>query len=245
DVVAVVAEGRRQGALTLAITNDPDSPLASATEHRLLLHTGPEHSVAATKTYTSSLTALALLSVALSRDLDRQTELDQLPQAVATALHLDGPAQAAAVRWRFATHCVVLGRGYNYATASEVALKLKELAYIAAEPYSPADFLHGPVALVQRDLPALIIAPSGAALDNVRELARDLRDAGAELLVISDDAELLALGQMALDLPGQVPEWLSPVTAAVAGQLLALHLAQTRGLDPDQPRRLHKVTRTH
>jgi len=245
DVVSVVTEGRRQGALTLAITNDPGSPLAAEVEYCLKLHAGPERSVAATKTYTASLAALALLAVSLARDTDRLTELARLPQTVAVALDLAGPAQAAATRWRFATQCVVLGRGYNYATAYEIALKLKELTYIAAEPYSPADFLHGPVAMVQRDLPALVIAPSGATLDDVQDLARDLRHAGAELLVISDDAALLSLGQIALDLPGNVPEWLSPVTTVVAGQLFALHLTLAKGLDPDRPRRLQKVTRTH
>jgi len=245
DVVAVVAEGRRQGALTLALTNDPASPLAAAAGHHLPLHAGPERSIAATKTYTASLAALALLAVALAGDKDRLAELARLPGLVSQTLHLDAAARAAATRWRFATRCVVLGRGYNYATAFEIALKLKELTYLAAEPYSPADFLHGPVAMVQRDLPALIIAPTGATLDNVRALTRDLREAGAELLVISDSEELLALGQVALGLPAGVPEWLSPITAVVAGQLFALHLTEARGLDPDRPRRLQKVTRTH
>ncbi len=244
DVVAVVAEGQRQGALTLAVVNDPDSPLAAAAGHRLLLHAGPERSVAATKTYTASLTALALLAASLAGAADRLAELAQLPGLVSQTLQLDAAARTAAIRWRFATRCVVLGRGYNYATAFEIALKLKELTYIAAEPYSPADFLHGPVAMVQRDLPALVIAPTGATLDNVRALAQELRDAGAELLVISDDGALLSLGQMALGLPGNVPEWLSPVTAVVAGQLFVLHLTEARGLDPDRPRRLQKVTRT-
>lgn len=245
DVVAVVAEGRRQGALTLALTNEPDSPLAAAAAHHLPLHAGPERSIAATKTYAASLTALALLAAGLAGAEDRLAELAQLPGLVSQTLHLDAAARAAATRWRFATRCVVLGRGYNYATAFEIALKLKELTYIAAEPYSPADFLHGPVAMVQRDLPTLVVAPSGATLDNVRALVQDLREAGAELLIISDSAELLAMGQVALGLPAGVPEWLSPVTAVVAGQLFALRLTEAKGLDPDRPRRLQKVTRTH
>jgi len=242
--VAVVAEGRQQGALTLAITNDLRSPLAAGVEYGLNLHAGPERSVAATKTYTASLTALAMLAASLAGDTGRLAELDGLPEAVAQTLALDKAAQATANRWRFADRCVVVGRGYNYATAYEVALKLKELTYIIAEPYSPADFLHGPVAMVERDFPALVVAPSGATLANVRALASDLRDAGAELLVISDAPDVLQLGQTSLALPGQVPEWLSPVTAAVAGQIFALHLAQAKGLDPDHPRRLEKVTRT-
>jgi glucosamine--fructose-6-phosphate aminotransferase (isomerizing) len=245
DIVAVVAEGRQQGALTLAITNDLRSPLAAEVEHCLELHAGPERSVAATKTYTASLTALAMLAASLAQDTNRLAQLDGLPEAVAQTLTLDQTAQATANRWRFADRCVVVGRGYNYATAFEIALKLKELTYLIAEPYSPADFLHGPVAMVERDFPALVVAPSGATLANVRALARDLRDAGAELLVISDVPAMLQLGQTSLALPDKVPEWLSPVTAAVAGQIFALHLAQAKGLDPDHPRGLQKVTRTH
>jgi glucosamine--fructose-6-phosphate aminotransferase (isomerizing) len=245
DIVAVVAEGRQQGALTLAITNDLHSPLAAEVEHCLELHAGPERSVAATKTYTTSLTALAMLAASLAEDTNRLAELDGLPEAVAQTLALDQTAQATANRWRFADRCVVVGRGYNYATAFEIALKLKELTYLIAEPYSPADFLHGPVAMVERDFPALVVAPSGATLANVRALARDLRDAGAELLAISDAPAMLQLGQTSLALPDKVPEWLTPVTAAVAGQIFALHLAQAKGLDPDRPRGLQKVTRTH
>jgi glucosamine--fructose-6-phosphate aminotransferase (isomerizing) len=245
DIVTVLTEGRRQGALTLAITNDLRSPLATEAEYGLNLHAGPELSVAATKTYTASLTALAMLAVNLAEDTDRLAELEGLPEAVAQTLALDKTAQATANRWRFADRCVVVGRGYNYATAYEIALKLKELTYIVAEPYSPADFLHGPVAMVERDFPALVIAPSGATLANVQALACDLRDAGAELLVISDAPAMLQLGQTSLALPDKVPEWLSPVTAAVAGQIFALRLAQAKGLDPDHPRGLQKVTRTH
>jgi glucosamine--fructose-6-phosphate aminotransferase (isomerizing) len=244
DIVAILAEARRQGALTLVITNAPRSPLASEVEYCLNLRAGPERSVAATKTYTASLTALGMLAASLADDATRLSELAGLPEAVAQALSLDEASQAAANRWRFADRCVVVGRGYNYATAYEIALKLKELTYIVAESYSPADFLHGPVAMVEPDFPALVVAPSGATLANVRALARDLRDAGAELLVISDDSNALQLAQTSLPLPDDVPEWLSPLTAVVAGQLFALHLTQAKGLEPDHPRGLKKVTRT-
>jgi glucosamine--fructose-6-phosphate aminotransferase (isomerizing) len=244
DIVAVLAEGRRQGALTLAITNDPHSPLANEVEYCLNLHAGPERSVAATKTYTASLTALGMLAASLADDTTWLSELAGLPEAVDQTLTLDEATRAAATRWRFADRCVVIGGGYNYATAYEIALKLKELTYMVAEPFSPADFLHGPVAMVERDFPALVVAPSGATLANVRTLAHELRGAGAELLVISDDSNALQLAQTRLSLPQGVPEWLSPLTAVVAGQLFALHLTQAKGLEPDHPRGLQKVTRT-
>jgi glucosamine--fructose-6-phosphate aminotransferase (isomerizing) len=185
-----------------------------------------------------------MLAASLADDTTRLSELAGLPEAVAQTLTLDEATRAAATRWRFADRCVVVGRGYNYATAYEIALKLKELTYIVAEPYSPADFLHGPVAMVERGFPAFVVAPSGATLANVRALARDLRGAGAELLVISDDSNALELAQTGLSLPEGVPEWLSPLTTVVAGQLFALHLTQAKGLEPDHPRGLQKVTRT-
>ena len=245
DIVGVIAEGRRQGCLTLAITNEPLSPLAQAADLVLDIRAGPEEAVAATKTYTAELMAVAMLSAALDGSPERWQELGRVPGWVAQSLALDDDLARMTPRYRYMQHCVVIGRGYNYATAFEWSLKLKELTYVVAEPYSSADFLHGPVAMVERDFPALVIAPSGAAQDYVRALAGALREAGAELLVLSDQAAARALGQIALPLPAGVPEWLSPVTVVVAGQLFAPHLALVKGLDPDRPRRIRKVTRTH
>ena len=139
---------------------------------------------------------------------------------------------------------VVIGRGYNYATAYELALKLKELTYTLVEPYSSADFLHGPLALVEQGFPAVVIAPSGVLLPDAHGLVSTLRELGADLLVISDDPAALAMADLPLPLPAGVPEWLSPLTAIVPGQLFALHLAAVRRLDVDRPRSLRKVTQT-
>ena len=244
DIVAVVAEGRRQGALTVAITNTPDSNLGLAAEHVLALHCGPERSVAATKTYTAELAAIALLSCALEGMGGRLEALHQVPEQVAQALALPNQVARAAERCRFMPSCVVIGRGYNYATAFELALKLKELTYTLAEPYSSADFVHGPLALVEHGFPAIVVAPSGVVLPEVLSFMSALRDREAELLVISDDPAALALAHLPLPLPAGVPEWLSPLTAIVPGQLFALHLAAARHLDPDHPRGLRKVTET-
>ena len=140
--------------------------------------------------------------------------------------------------------CIVVGRGYNYATASELALKLKELTYVMAAPYSAADFRHGPIATIVSGLPTLLLMPRGAAFDDILALAEELQQRGAELLVISEDPQALALAKTPLPLTAPVPEWLSPVTAIIPGQLLALHLAIARGLNLDVPRGLSKVTRT-
>jgi glucosamine--fructose-6-phosphate aminotransferase (isomerizing) len=245
DIVAVLAEGRKQGALTVAITNDNSSPLAHEAKHVINLNAGSEKSVASTKTYTSSLMVIAMLSAALADSSKSWDELRVMPEAVLQTLELDAAAIEAATRWRFADRCVVIGRGYNYATAFELALKIKELTYIIAEPYSPADLLHGPFAIVERDFPALVIAPHGVMLPNISHLLKELHQAGADTLIISDDDEIMELGDARLHLPYRVPEWLSPITAVIAGQLFAMRLTELKKLNIDQPRGLHKVTRTH
>jgi glucosamine--fructose-6-phosphate aminotransferase (isomerizing) len=141
--------------------------------------------------------------------------------------------------------CVVLGRGYHYATAREWALKLKELGYVLADPYSAADFLHGPLALIEAGFPALVVAPSGAtATDMGAIIERVGAELGASVLVVSDDADLRARGAWSIALPAGIPEWLMPIVAIVPGQLHALHVTLAKGRDPDSPRSIGKVTRT-
>jgi len=244
DIVAVLAEGRRQGVPTLAITNSPDSPLAAQADYILETHAGEERSVAATKTYTSQLLALGLLVAGWIGDPGLFADLAAIPSAMRLTLGLEEAIRSAVPRYQRADRAIVLGRGYNYATAFEIALKLKETCYLAAEPYSPADFLHGPVALVEAGFPAIVIAPAGAVAGDLTRFAADLRDRGASLLMISDRPEALALADLPLRLPEIRSEWTSPLVAILPGQLLALHLAQSRGHDPDRPRGLHKVTVT-
>lgn len=246
DIVAVLAEARRQGALTAAITNRPASPLGQAAEFVLALHAGEERAVAATKTYTTELLAIALLSAHLGQDAAQLAWLDRVPELVQAALMANSTADIAAIasRYRYMTRCVVIGRGFNYATAFEMALKLKELTYTMVEPYSSADFLHGPLALIEHGFPAVVLAPSGALTADVVEFIGRLQTHHAEVLVVSDAAEQLARGRLGLRLPTAVPEWLSPLVTIVPGQLLALHLAHERGYSIDQPRGIAKVTET-
>jgi glucosamine--fructose-6-phosphate aminotransferase (isomerizing) len=244
DIVAVIEAGRRDGALTLAITNEPGSPLARAAEHVLPLGAGPERAVAATKTYTASLGALAMLSAALEGGAGRRAELERVPALVAAAIEANAALPERVARYRYAERFVVVGRGFNYSTAFEVALKMKETSYLVAEPYSPADLLHGPVAMIDRGFPALLIAPSGRVLADVAALVDTLDERRAEVVAISDDAGVLGRAQVALALPAGVPEWLSPLVAVVPGQLWAVALARARGFDPDRPRGLSKVTET-
>ncbi len=244
DIVAVLAEARRQGVPGLAITNDLKSPLAAEAEYVLPLHAGEEQAVAATKTYTAQLAALALLSCALAGDAGWLAALRQVPGALARILDGEQGIAGAVDRYRYMESCVVLGRGYNYATAFEIALKLKELNSLLAEPYSSADFMHGPIAVVGSGFPALVVAPSGKMFETMRQFSLGLKARGAELMVVSDRGELLAEAVTPLPLPEGVPEWLSPLVAVVPGQLFALHLTLVKGNDPDQPEGLRKVTRT-
>jgi glucosamine--fructose-6-phosphate aminotransferase (isomerizing) len=244
DIVSVLAEGRRQGALTAAITDYPGSDLGHVADFVIDLSAGEERSVAATKTYTAELAAIALLSVTLSDDAGRREMLDAIPGQVAQALKVENHIAQVAERYRYMQSCVVIGRGYNYATAFELSLKLKELTYTVTEPYSSADFMHGPLAMVAPGFPVIAIAPSGQMLPDMMAFMNTVRQRQAELLVISDDESALGKARVPLRLPPGVPEWLSPLTSIVPGQLFAMYLADARGYDIDRPRGLHKVTET-
>lgn len=247
DVVAVITSARAQGAATIAITNVPDSDLGSAAEWVMDLAAGPERAVAATKTYTAELLSIAMLAAALdpARAVGRQAALALVPEAVARALDAEPDVEAAAAGRAGMEQCVVLGRGYEYATAREWALKLKELAQVGADPYSAADFQHGPLALVEPGYPVLAVANHGATLAGMADLLGRLRrDYGVDLLVISNDATVRALGSAAIALPDSLPEWLTPISSIIPAQLFAYHLTRANGLDPDRPRWISKVTLT-
>ncbi len=243
DVVGVVAAARRQGAATVAITNTPASELAAAAEHHLDLRAGEERAVAATKTYTASLTAVAMLVGAFATRLGLVADssaLAAIPDALSDALAPERESEAVAVAGRLSAsdRVIVVGRGFEYATAREMALKLKELARVSADPYSSADFLHGPLALVEPGLPVVVLAPSGRAAADADALLARLGELGADPIVISDRPEA------SLKLPAGLPDSLMPIASVVPGQLVALHAAIARGIDPDSPRWISKVTLT-
>jgi glucosamine--fructose-6-phosphate aminotransferase (isomerizing) len=245
DIVKVLEEGHRQGALTAAITNVTDSPLAQSADFVLDICAGQEKAVAATKTYTASLMAVAMLVAALADDPAMHDELSRISTAVQMALDVEDKVARATERFRYMTHCVVLGRGYNYANAFEWALKLKELTYCVAQPYSTADFRHGPIAMVEPGFPIMAIAPHGAVFPDMEGLlARLNNDLRAELVVISDDEAALAQAKAPLPLSRNIPEWATPIVSIVLAQLFCYHLTQVKGFDPDAPRSLNKVTRT-
>jgi glutamine---fructose-6-phosphate transaminase (isomerizing) len=246
DIVGVVATAAKQGALTVAVTNDPASPLAGASSATLPLFAGEEKAVAATKTYTAELFALAMLSAALEGSSERQAVLEQVPGYVERLIDsVADSVERAAQGFADSGKLVVLGRGFNYSTAFEVALKIKETCYFIAEPYSVADLLHGPVAMIDEQFPVIVVAPSGPTQADMPKLFDLLDKRGARTLAISDHTDVLNRAQFGLELPANVPEWVSPIVAVVAGQLFAHALCLATGQDPDTPRGLSKVTLTH
>jgi glutamine---fructose-6-phosphate transaminase (isomerizing) len=244
DIVSVLREARAQGGLTVALSNEPESPLSAAAEYTLPLLAGRELAVAATKTYTAQLFALAMLSTALEAHRERWAALARVPAWIDGAIARNTDLAPVVGRFRDARQLIVLGRGFNYSTAFELALKLKETSYLPAEPYSVADLLHGPVAMIERDFPVVLVVPSGRTLVDVPDLLSLLEARGARILAISDAPEVLARVPSHLELPPGVPEWLSPLVSVVPGQLFAGVLAESLGQDPDCPRGLSKVTLT-
>lgn len=243
DVVAVLAEATRQGALTMAVTNDPASPLAGAAAHVIDLGAGPERSVAATKTYTAQLAAVAGLAAALGdRSPDAWADLRRVPEVMARALGSADAARALAREARDLTECVVVGRGFNLATALEWALKLKELAGIRAQAYSAADYEHGPVASFGSGGWLLAVRSNGAMADDIGALASRLvaERAGRALVLSGHGASDAAW----LPFPDELPEWLSPLVAILPAQLFAAALTAEKGMDAERPRGLNKVTLT-
>lgn len=242
DLLEVVRRGRSAGALTVALVNQEESPLAEAAELVLPLWAGEEKAVAATKSYLAALVALAQLVAHWKDDTVLKEALERLPEAMYKVAEIDrdeGLEVLAAAR-----DALVVGRGYGYAVAQEWALKLKETSAIHAEAMSGAELLHGPMALIEPGFPVLILAPKDEPLPGLLELADYLKQAGARLLVASSEAEALERADLRLVIDEPLHPVLDPVLLTQAFYPFAARLATARGLDPDNPRHLHKITRT-
>lgn len=245
DVVSVLLEARRQGRPTIALTNDPHSPLAMAAAAVLPLEAGEERAVAATKTYLNSLGAIALLFTALGDDAVARKELRRMPELLERQIALSFESAPPIGEYGDAIGATVVARGVNYGTSFEIALKIRELSGLLVEAYSPADLMHGPIAAIQPEWPVIVVAPTGPARPSVEELMQPLRERGARVIAVSDAASVLECAHTKLPLVPDVPEWLSPLTAVIPGQVTAMRLADQRGLDVDHPAGLQKITLTH
>src|SRR5476651_580286 len=245
DTNLVLEGARRQGALTLGITNESGSALARIAEHVFLVRAGREKSVAATKTYTGQMLMMYLLAYALGGGV-RIADLERLPDVVERTLQMEPEIDALSERYRFMRHAVVVGRGLNYSNAFEFALKLMETSYVIAERFSSADFLHGPIAMVEPNFPAFLFAPSGPTWTSMQEMLEKLRGLKAETVVITDRRNPAAanLAGRVISVPARIPELYTPIPYIIPAQLFTAALAAEKNLDADRPRTLSKVTRT-
>ncbi len=251
DTNVVIERARDQGALTAGITNEAGSALAHLAEFPFLVRAGKEKSVAATKTYTGQLMMFYLMAYALGAPL-RLEDLRRIPEWTEAALGLEDEIRAVSERYRFMHEAVVVGRGLNYANAFEFSLKLMETCYVVAERFSSADFLHGPIAMVERSFPVFLFAPIGVTWQGSREMIEKLRLLKADILIFTDQTNREAPAEgRTVSIPAKLTfrkaipdEVYTPIPYIVPAQLFAACLAEVKGLNADHPRTLSKVTRT-
>ncbi len=242
EVNLVLEACRKQGAFSIGITNQPDSTLARLADAVLLTHAGAERSVAATKTYTTQMLMLYELARALGASFSRR-DVERLPSLVARALELEPGVRQLVSHYRSMQKCIVVGRGLNYANAYEFALKLMETSYVTAERFSGADLLHGPIALVEKAFPVFVFYPEGVVRPGLKKVIKRLRKMQADLVLITHKRQPSREGR-ALVIRGDLPELWTPIPYIVPAQLFCALLAPSKGLNPDRPRHLKKVTRT-
>lgn len=243
DINMVLEAAKHEGGYTVGITNEKNSTMAKLVDEVFLVHAGRQHSVAATKTYTGQLMIFYLLAAALGTAISLES-VSEIPARVKEALKLIAELRELVERYRYMDHCVVVGRGINYGNAFEFSLKLMETCYIIAERFSAADFVHGPIALIEHDFPAFVFMPPGKTFNHMRELAGRLRKLHAEVIAITGPKTSIPPATRVIRVPGEMPEIYSPIPYIIPGQVFAALLAEIKGLDPDKPRSLNIVTQT-
>ncbi len=243
DINLTLENARRCGATTLAITNEAESSMAKLCDETFLIHAGRERSVAATKTYTGQLLIFHLLAAALSGN--RQlADYARLPELARASLGLREQIEGMVERYAYMEQCVVVGRGLNYANVFEFAIKLMETCYVVAERFSGADFQHGPIAMVDPGFPVFVFAPPGPTLPGMKTLLDRLNHIGADTLAITSEPAVIKAARRAIRIQPRVGDLLSPIPYIIPAQLFAALLSAAKGLSPDQPRSLSKVTHT-
>ncbi|MCX7747663.1 MAG: SIS domain-containing protein [Clostridia bacterium] len=244
DVLEVIRNANQQGAVTVSITNAPDSPLAKEAKFHLYCEAGLEKSVAATKTFTTQIFLLAQLASEWTKNEDLKSELALVPQKLLHTFEVSRQIEDRVARFRFMNECFVLARGINYPVALESALKIQETTYVRAKAYATSDFHHGPFAMIDKDMPVIVFAPEGPSLKDVTEMLNKLKQSQAELIVISNVKDILAMGAVSFQIPDTNNDIISPFMNVVVAQMFACQLALVKGLNPDAPRGLNKVTVT-
>ncbi|MFG2407882.1 SIS domain-containing protein [Streptomyces brevispora] len=243
DLVTSAKAAREAGAVTLAVTNNPDSPLAAVSEYHIDVLAGPEKALPATKTYTASLLSLYLFVEGLRGGDGAAAAI--LPELAEAILARGDEVKALASRYRFAERMVITSRGYGYPTAKEAALKLMETSYIPALSYSGADLLHGPLAMVDNISPVIAVVTDGRGGEALQPVLDRLRGRGADLFVVGPKTQVAAASAGFVLPTAGVAEEVQPILEILPLQMLAYEVTIARGQDPDAPRALAKVTETH
>ncbi len=244
DAIEVIKSANRQGALTVSVTNFPDSPMAVEAKYHLFCDCGVERSVAATKTFTAQMYLIAQLVAKWSGNEQFAEELSLVPEKMTETFKEERSIRERAERYCFMKECFVLARGVNYSIAMESALKIQETTYVRAKAYATSDFYHGPFAMIEKDMPVLVFAPDGPSSKDVAEMIEKLAEREAELIVISNKSELGRKGSSFFRIPQSDNDFITPFYNVAVAQMFACQLALTKGLNPDSPRGLNKVTIT-
>ena len=244
DVLEVLKGANAKGAITIGITNFSDSPIAQESKYHLNCEAGLEQSVAATKTFSAQMFLLGMLASLWAKDEEAQKELITVPGRLKEALEYAGDIDACVTRFRFMQECFILARGVNYAVSMEAALKIMETTYVRAKAFATSDFQHGPIAMIDPDIPVIVFAPKGPSFPDVVDMIKRLGSESIETLVVSNDKDVRALGTCGIRIPATDNDIVSPFFNVVIAQMFSCKLALLKGMDPDKPRRLSKVTIT-
>ena len=245
DVIEYVEMAKKSGAITVTITNNNESPLALIGDYNFFLNVGEEKSVAATKTFPAQLYTIAHIVAMWADRKDLLAKLEKVPEKICQILLRNEEVAALAVRYRFMKDAFILSRGINYPLALEAALKVQETNYVLAKAYPISDFHHGPFAMVDEGMPVIMYMPAGPVAQDSMEMIKKLQAVGADLLMVTDDENLLAEGDVGFQIPfAEKEDMISAFYYATFAQLFACNLAEVKGRNPDAPRGLNKVTIT-
>ena len=241
DINRVLESAKTSGAFTLGITNEENSSMTNIAHETLLIHAGREKSVAATKTYTGQMLHFYMLASVLGGE---KLAFEKIPDFASQTLQLKDEVKRLVERYVFMENCVVVGRGMSYGNSYELALKLMETCYVVAERFSSADFFHGPLAIIERRFPVILFAPKGVTTHSSIDLLNRLQELHADSFSITNDNDVAKLSSKSLLLPNDIDEILSPIPFIIPAQLFAALLSEAKGINPDAPRSLSKVTKT-
>ena len=244
DVLEVMKNANNSGAITVGITNYNESPIAKESKVHLNCEAGEEKSVAATKTFTAQMFLLAYLASEWGNNDELKQELIKLPTHLLNVFKVADDIEKNVTRYRFANECFVLARGFNYAIALEAALKIQETTYVRAKAFATSEFQHGPIAMIESNIPVILFVPEGPSFNDLSGMLMKLKESQIETVVVSNNKKILEEGTCAFEIPETNNDAISPFFNAIVAQMFACKLSLVKGLNPDTPRRLSKVTIT-